>query len=166
MSGPFDLTGQAALVTGANTGLGQAIAVALAEAGADIAAVGRTAPAETQGQVEAAGVRFAWIEADLSDIAIALRGCERAMDTWRTRDPRHIRLHRYEALLDNPEARIRALLDDCGLPFDAACLDFHRSQRSVRTASAAQVRQPLRGDTARAHLYGPLLDPLRKALGD
>ena len=49
-----------------------------------------------------------------------------------------------------PGGRIRALLDDCGLPFDAACLEFHRSQRSVRTASAAQVRQPLRGDTARA----------------
>jgi len=104
--------------------------------------------------------------AELSDIATALRGCERAMDAWRTRDPRRIRLHRYEALLNDPEVRIRALLEDCGLPFDAACLDFHRSQRSVRTASAAQVRQPLRDDTARAHLYGPLLDPLRKALGD
>ena len=104
--------------------------------------------------------------AQLSDIATALRGCERAMDAWRTRDPRRIRLHRYEALLNDPEVRIRALLEDCGLPFDAACLDFHRSQRSVRTASAAQVRQRLRGDTARAHLYGPLLDSLRKALGD
>jgi 2-dehydro-3-deoxy-D-gluconate 5-dehydrogenase len=69
MANPFSLAGRTAMVTGANTGLGQAIAVALAEAGADVAAVGRTAPTETQQQVEAAGVRFAWVEADLADIA-------------------------------------------------------------------------------------------------
>ena len=63
---PFDLTGKAALVTGANTGLGQAIAVALAEAGADIVAAGRTAPDETRAAVEAAGRRFAFSEADLT----------------------------------------------------------------------------------------------------
>ena len=43
--------------------------------------------------------------ADLADIATALRGCERAMDAWRMRDPRHIRLHRYEALLDRPRGQ-------------------------------------------------------------
>jgi 2-deoxy-D-gluconate 3-dehydrogenase len=63
---PFDLTGKTALVTGANTGLGQAIALALAGAGADIVAVGRTDPAETRGAVEAAGRRFAFVEADLT----------------------------------------------------------------------------------------------------
>jgi Flp pilus assembly protein TadD len=103
--------------------------------------------------------------ADLADIAVYLRGCERAMDTWRGRDPAHVRLHRYEALLADPEAGIRALLGDCGLAFDPACLAFHQSRRSVRTASAAQVRQPLRTDTARAGRYGALLDPLRAALG-
>ena len=102
---------------------------------------------------------------DLDDIAAHLRGCERAMDTWRARDPARIRLHRYEDLLADPEARIRALLDDCGLAFDPACLAHHQVRRSVRTASAAQVRQPLRHDTARADAYGALLDPLRAALG-
>jgi 2-deoxy-D-gluconate 3-dehydrogenase len=63
---PFDLTGRTALVTGANTGLGQAIAVALAEAGADIVAAGRTAPDETQRHVEATGRRFAFQAADLT----------------------------------------------------------------------------------------------------
>src|SRR3954447_4211066 len=66
MSGPFDLTGQVALVTGANTGLGQAIAVGLAEAGADIVAVGRSAPDETAERVAAAGRRLHAISADLS----------------------------------------------------------------------------------------------------
>ena len=102
---------------------------------------------------------------DLDDIAAHLRGCEHAMDAWRARDPARIRLHRYEDLLADPEPRIRALLDDCGLAFDPACLAHHQARRSVRTASAAQVRQPLRHDTARADAYGALLDPLRAALG-
>jgi Flp pilus assembly protein TadD len=101
---------------------------------------------------------------DLADIGTYLRGCERAMDAWRGRDPRHVHLRRYEDLLTAPEADIRALLDACGLPFDPACLEFHTARRSVRTASAAQVRQPLRGDTARASHYGALLDPLRASL--
>lgn len=67
MTSPFDLSGKVALVTGANTGLGQAIAVALARAGADIAAVGRSEPGDTQAQVLALGRRFAWIEAALDD---------------------------------------------------------------------------------------------------
>jgi 2-deoxy-D-gluconate 3-dehydrogenase len=67
MSGsPFSLSGKVAIVTGANTGIGQAIALSLAEAGADIAAVGRTAPVETEKLVTAAGRTFASISADLS----------------------------------------------------------------------------------------------------
>jgi 2-dehydro-3-deoxy-D-gluconate 5-dehydrogenase len=66
---PFDLTGKTALVTGANTGLGQAIAVGLAAAGADIIAVGRSGADETQAPVEAAGRRFTMVEADLATTA-------------------------------------------------------------------------------------------------
>jgi 2-deoxy-D-gluconate 3-dehydrogenase len=69
MSSPFSLSGKVAIVTGANTGIGQGIAIALAEAGADIAAVGRTAPAETEAKVKAAGRRFHHISADLSSVA-------------------------------------------------------------------------------------------------
>ena len=66
MSGLFDLSGKRALVTGANTGLGQAIAVGLAGAGADIVAVGRSAPDETAALVAAAGRKLTPIAADLS----------------------------------------------------------------------------------------------------
>ena len=62
----FDLKGQAAIITGANTGLGQAIAVALAEAGADIIAVGRSAMDETATKIAPLGRRFHAIRADLS----------------------------------------------------------------------------------------------------
>jgi 2-deoxy-D-gluconate 3-dehydrogenase len=68
MSG-FDLSGRTALVTGANTGLGQAIAVGLAQAGADIVAVGRSAPTETAARVAEAGRALHAISADLSSIA-------------------------------------------------------------------------------------------------
>jgi len=66
---PFDLSGRVALVTGANTGIGQAIAVALAQAGADVALVGRSAADETAGLVRAEGRRAILIGADLSSIA-------------------------------------------------------------------------------------------------
>ena len=69
MSGLFDLSGKVALVTGANTGLGQAIAVGLAGAGADIVAVGRSAPDETAKMVVAAGRKLRAIPADFSSIA-------------------------------------------------------------------------------------------------
>jgi 2-deoxy-D-gluconate 3-dehydrogenase len=65
---PFDLTGKVAIVTGANTGLGQAIAEALATAGADIVAVGRTPPVDTRFAVEALGRRFHDIAADLTTL--------------------------------------------------------------------------------------------------
>jgi len=69
MANPFDLTGRVAVVTGANSGIGQGIAVALAEAGADVALVGRSSADETAERVRAAGRRAALIGADLSTIA-------------------------------------------------------------------------------------------------
>ncbi|MCC4596214.1 2-dehydro-3-deoxy-D-gluconate 5-dehydrogenase KduD [Xanthomonas campestris pv. phormiicola] len=68
MTNPFSLEGKVALVTGANTGLGQGIALALAQAGADIAAAGIQAPTETEEKVKALGRRFVAIEANLISI--------------------------------------------------------------------------------------------------
>jgi 2-dehydro-3-deoxy-D-gluconate 5-dehydrogenase len=62
----FDLSGKTALVTGANTGIGQAIAVAMAEAGADVAVAGRSEPTETLGLIAATGRKAVNIKADLS----------------------------------------------------------------------------------------------------
>ncbi len=66
LSNLFSLTGRTALVTGANTGIGQGLAVALSAAGADVVAVGRSSPEETAKLVRGAGRRFHWVEADLS----------------------------------------------------------------------------------------------------
>ncbi|MFV3073630.1 2-dehydro-3-deoxy-D-gluconate 5-dehydrogenase KduD [Niveispirillum fermenti] len=65
MTHPFDLSGKVAVVTGANTGIGQGIALALAGAGAAIVAVGRSTPGDTQAAVEGVGGRFAFVPADL-----------------------------------------------------------------------------------------------------
>jgi 2-dehydro-3-deoxy-D-gluconate 5-dehydrogenase len=64
----FDLTGKVAIVTGANAGIGQATALALAEAGANIALVGRTHAAETADRVRALGCEVCHVTADLSSI--------------------------------------------------------------------------------------------------
>ena len=68
MSKLFDLNGKTAIVTGANTGLGQGIALALAGAGAAISLVGRSAPDETVAQIEASGGKYCVIKADLSQL--------------------------------------------------------------------------------------------------
>jgi len=64
---PFSLENRTAVVTGANTGLGQALAIALASAGADIAAVGRTPPSATAERIAALGRRLEFVDADLRE---------------------------------------------------------------------------------------------------
>jgi len=61
----FDLGGRVAAVTGANTGLGQSIALALAGAGADLALIGRTEPVDSLAAISAQGRRATWVSADL-----------------------------------------------------------------------------------------------------
>jgi 2-deoxy-D-gluconate 3-dehydrogenase len=80
MTNPFDLSGKVAVVTGANTGIGQAIALALAEAGADVAAVGRTPAEETVAKIRALGRRAEIVSADLSTIEPVQRIVDETVD--------------------------------------------------------------------------------------
>jgi 2-deoxy-D-gluconate 3-dehydrogenase len=80
MTNPFDLSGKVAIVTGANTGIGQAIALALAEAGADIAAVGRTPAEDTVAKARALGRRAEIVSADLSTIEPVQRIVDETVD--------------------------------------------------------------------------------------
>lgn len=79
---PFDLTGKVAIVTGANTGIGQGIAVALAQAGADIALVARSDASETVGLVEQAGRRALVISADLGSTEPCARIVDETLETF------------------------------------------------------------------------------------
>ncbi|HKE49147.1 MAG TPA: sulfotransferase [Rhodanobacteraceae bacterium] len=101
---------------------------------------------------------------DLAEIASFWRDYDRLVKIWHQRYPGQVHDVVHERLIADPEGEIRALLAFCGLPFDPSVLSFHEAERNVRTASAAQVRQPLRADTARAGRYGALLDPLRAML--
>lgn len=102
---------------------------------------------------------------DIGDLALYWHAFDRAAKHWAAAVPGHVRQQSYERLTANPEPEIRALLDFCGLPFDAHCLHPQTLRRSVHTLSAAQVRQPIYSGRRIAEAYGALLDPLRAALG-
>lgn len=88
------------------------------------------------------------------------------MDHWRAVLPGFMHEVRYEELVADPDAGIRSLLAACDLDFDPACLDFHRSERGVRTASALQVRQPAhRNSVAAWKRYEQRLGTLLAVLG-
>lgn len=78
------------------------------------------------------------------------------------------RVHRviHEAVIEEPEAQVRAMLDYLGVPFEEACLNFHQNKRAVRTASSEQVRRPINRDGVEQWKpYEQWLDPLKDALG-
>ncbi len=100
----------------------------------------------------------------MDDVARYWAVHDRVLRIWQKRYFSHLREQVHERLLAEPEQQIRELLDFCDLPFDAACLRPHESTRSVATASAGQVREPIRQRTTHADHYGALLDPLREAL--
>jgi tetratricopeptide (TPR) repeat protein len=90
----------------------------------------------------------------------------RLMDHWDEVLPGFVLRVRHEDVVDDLETQVRRLLDFCGLPFEAQCLKFHETDRSVRTPSSEQVRQPIyRDGLDQWRNYEPWLGPLKEALG-
>jgi hypothetical protein len=74
---------------------------------------------------------------------------------------------RYERVVEDLEGNVRRILEFCGLEFEPACLEFYKTERSVRTASSEQVRQPIfREGLLQWRNYEPWLGRLKEALGD
>ena len=72
----------------------------------------------------------------------------------------------YEDIVADLDAQVARLLEHCGLPFEDACIEFHRTERSVRTPSSEQVRQPIyRSGLEQWRNYDAHLAPLESALG-
>jgi hypothetical protein len=89
------------------------------------------------------------------------------MDHWERTLPGRIYHLRYEEFLSDFETQAKRLIEHCGLPWDPACVEFHNSDRRVKTASASQVRQPLYTHSIeRWRRYEKQLGPLLEVLGD
>jgi len=104
---------------------------------------------------------------DLADLGRYYRCYLALMDHWDEVLPGRVLHVQYEQLIRDPESTVRRLLDHCGLPFEAATLNFHENRRPVRTASAEQVRQPLYASgVGYWKRFASDLEPLRASLGD
>jgi tetratricopeptide (TPR) repeat protein len=103
----------------------------------------------------------------LEDIGRYYRTYLEIMNHWDEVLPgRVLRIH-YEDVVGDLEGSVRRLLSHCGLELEPACLEFHQTERSVRTASSEQVRQPIyRDGLEQWRHYERWLGPLREALGD
>jgi hypothetical protein len=89
------------------------------------------------------------------------------MDHWDAVLPGFVLRVQHEDVVDDLETQVRRILEFCKLPFEQACLEFHRTDRSVRTPSSEQVRQPIyRRGLEQWRNYEPWLTPLKSALNN
>ncbi|MBT8106945.1 MAG: sulfotransferase [Gammaproteobacteria bacterium] len=89
----------------------------------------------------------------------------RLMDHWDTVLPGFVLRVMHEDVVDDLETQVHRILDFCGLPFDEGCLEFHKTERNVKTPSSEQVRQPIyRSGLDYWRNYQQWLDPLKNAL--
>jgi predicted Zn-dependent protease len=115
-------------------------------------------------QLFAQGQEFTY---SIEDIARYYRTYLDLMAHWDTVLPGRVLRVLHEDVVDDLEGNVRRILDFCALPFEQSCIDFHKTARSVRTASSEQVRQPIfRDGLDQWRQFEPWLEPLRDALGD
>jgi tetratricopeptide (TPR) repeat protein len=115
-------------------------------------------------QLFANGQEFTY---SMEDIARYYRTYLDLMTHWNTALPGKVLRVEHEEVVEDLEGNVRRILDFCGLPFETACLEFHKTMRSVRTASSEQVRQPIfREGLDQWKHYEPWLGPLKDWLGD
>ena len=102
---------------------------------------------------------------DAEHIASRFRQYRRLMDHWRAVLPVSIHEVAYEDTVTDLQGVARRLIEACGLDWEPACLEFQRTRRTVRTASVAQVRQPIyQSSIARWKNYDSALAGLFAAL--
>jgi tetratricopeptide (TPR) repeat protein len=115
-------------------------------------------------QLYAQGQEFTY---SVEDIARYYRTYLELMRHWDEALPGRVLRVQHEEVVNDLEGSVRRMLDHCGLEFEPACVDFHKSRRSVRTPSSEQVRQPIfRDGLDQWRNFEPWLEPLREALGD
>jgi hypothetical protein len=114
-------------------------------------------------QLFASGQEFTY---SLDDIASYYRMYVELMRHWEEVLPGRVLRVQHEDVVEDLEGNVRRILDFCGLDFEPACLEFYKTERSVRTASSEQVRQPIyKEGLDQWRKFEPWLSPLRQALG-
>jgi hypothetical protein len=114
-------------------------------------------------QLFASGQEFTY---GLEDIARYYRSYIELMGHWDRVLPGKILRVQHEDVVADLEGNVRRILDFCALDYEPQCLEFHKTERSVRTASSEQVRQPIfREGLDQWRNFEPLLAPLKAALG-
>jgi len=105
---------------------------------------------------------------DLSELGQYYVHYAKLMEHWRRVLPNDAFLDiQYEDTVADQEAQARKLIAYCGLEWNDACINFHKTERSIRTASVTQVRQPIYNTSVeRWRHYEKFLGPLLDALGD
>ena len=102
---------------------------------------------------------------DLAELGRYYRQYESLMAHWRTVIPGRFLDFHYEALINDQRGQTARLLEYCGLEWDDACLDYHKTERAVRTASNSQVRKSIYNSSVeRWKRYEKHLQPLLAAL--
>jgi tetratricopeptide (TPR) repeat protein len=102
----------------------------------------------------------------LDEVGTYYRNYVELMDHWDSVLPGKVLRVQYEEVVADLETQVRRILDYCGLPFEEGCISFHKNQRSVRTPSAEQVRQPIyTSGLEQWKNFEHCLDPLKQALG-
>jgi tetratricopeptide (TPR) repeat protein len=115
-------------------------------------------------QLFAGGQEFTY---SIDDIARYYRTYLELMRHWDHVLPGQVLRTHHEDVVDDLEGNVRRILDFCGLQFEPACIEFHKTERSVRTASSEQVRQPIyREGLDQWKRFEPWLGSLKTALGD
>jgi tetratricopeptide (TPR) repeat protein len=115
-------------------------------------------------QLYAAGQEFTY---GLEEIGRYYRSYVELMQHWDVALPGKVLRVQYEDVVDNLELNVRRVLQFCGLKFESGCIEFYKTERSVRTASSEQVRRPIfREGVDQWRNFEPFLGPLRAALGD
>ncbi len=114
-------------------------------------------------QLFAEGQEFTY---GLTEIGRYYKAYVRLMDHFDEVLPGFVLRVMHEDVVNDLEGQVRRLLDFCGLPFEEACLEFHKTERSIRTPSSEQVRQPIYRDSVEQwRHFEPFLEPLKQALG-
>ena len=103
---------------------------------------------------------------DLEYAGLYYRDYISLMDFWQKVFPGQILLVEYEDVVANLDRSVKRILDYCDLPFEKTCLDFHKTERAVRTPSSEQVRQPIfKEGLEQWRHFEEHLGPLKEALG-